>query len=191
MQNVVQTIVSQYAASPTILALIDYMNQWKSPDANVEAFYNLVMNLPTAQGYGLDVWGRIVGVVRVLTVSAGDYFGFEGDTGASGLPFTQAIFYEGQPATTNYALTDDAFRQLIYAKAAANISTGSIQAINAMLTQLLFPGRGNAYVVDNLDMTLTYKFEFALQPFEVSIVVNSGVMPTPTGVQASVSYVPA
>lgn len=35
-------------------------------------------------------------------------------------------------------------------------------------------------------MTMTYTFTFALTPVELAIVLNSGVLPKPTGVAASV-----
>ena len=53
----------------------------------------------------------------------------------------------------------------------------------------LFPNRGNAYVVDGLDMTMTFKFEFTLTSVELAIVGQSGVLPTSTGVSYSVDSV--
>jgi hypothetical protein len=147
------------------------------------------MNIATAISHGLDVWARIVGVVRVVTLESGVFFGFSGSNGPSGTPFNNAPFYEGDLTTNNFTLTDDTFRQLIYAKAAANITNGSIPALNAILMNILFPNRGNAYVADGLNMTMTYTFEFALQPFEMAIVQNSGVLPRSTGVQVLYSYV--
>lgn len=188
MKNFPQTVISQYAESPRLTALLSFINTWLEPDSNFEAFYDLIFNLQTAVGFGLDCWGRIVGVVRVLTVANDEYLGFEGPFGSSGNSFNAAIFYEGEPTTGNYYLTDDAFRQLIYAKAAANITNGSIQAINAILMNILFPQRGNAYVIDNLNMTMIYKFDFSLEPFEIAIVRDSGVMPRPVGVSVTVEY---
>jgi hypothetical protein len=88
--------------------------------------------------------------------------------------FNQSPFYSGAPLTTNFALSDDAFRVLIFAKALSNITDGSIKAINQLLINL-FPGRGNAYVVDNLDMTMVYTFEFSLSTVEAAIMAQSGV----------------
>jgi hypothetical protein len=190
LKNFPQTVISQYSDSAHLTALLGFINDWLEQDANFEVFYDSIWNIATAVGYGLDVWGRIVGVVRVLTVAADEYLGFEGSPGsASGDSFTVAPWYEGEPTTSNYSLTDDAFRQLIYAKAAANITNGSIQAINYILTNILFPDRGHAYVIDNLDMTMIYKFDYQLAPFEVAIVATSGVLPRPVGVSVSVQYV--
>lgn len=178
-----QTIISQYSNSPTLVQLITSFNGYVDPSADFDAFYNLVWNIDTAQGWGLEVWGRIVGVGRIVQVSAGEYFGFEEATDAE--PFGQAPFYAGAPTTDNYALTDDAYRTLILAKAMANICDGSIPAINQVLLNL-FPGRGNCYVTDGEDMTMTYTFEFPLSPVEMSIVTQTGVLPRPCGVDATV-----
>ena len=187
MQDFDRTIISQYSNSPALTQWITNINAVIDPTYDLENFYDLIWNIQTAQGYGLDVWGRIVGIGRVLAVSATPFFGYTGPLGHSGDSFTAAPFYEGEPTTTNYSLTDEAYRQLILAKAAANITNGSIQAINQILMNL-FAGRGNAYVIDNGDMTMVYKFNFHLEPFEVTIVQGSGVLPTPAGVLFTVSF---
>ena len=184
--NVWKTVLSQYANSPILTQLIEDFEEWLDPTANFDLFFDNIWNIDTAVGYGLDVWGRIVGVTRVLQVAETTYMGMEGPTGASGDPFNESPFYSGESLTNNFSLTDAAFRTLIFAKALANITDGSIPSINQLLLNL-FPGRGNCYVADGLNMTLTYTFEFALSPVEQAIVAQSGVLPKSTGVLASVS----
>jgi hypothetical protein len=186
MQNYLQTIISEYGTSPSINALIYCMNQWKSPDANIDDFYNMVFNIATAQSFGLDVWGRILCIGRVLQVTLADpFFGFEEATTLSAWPWNQGIFYNGETLLGNFELSDDGFRTLLMAKAAFNICPGNAESINQILLTL-FPGRGNAYVVDNRDMSITYTFTFTPSPVEVAIIQQSGVLPRPAGV--SVSY---
>jgi Protein of unknown function (DUF2612) len=185
------TLESQYANSPTIVQLLTNMNQYVDPTNNINAFFNMVWNIDTAVGYGLDVWGRIVGVGRVLKIATVDYFGFEGPSGASGLPWNQGIFYRGQALTSNYALLDGPYRVLILAKALFNICNGTIQAINQILINLFgangaLPVPGNSYVTDGEDMTMTYTFGGALDPVQAAIVFQSGVLPKPAGVSATV-----
>ena len=72
-----QTILSQYDASPTLLSMIESFNDAIDPTANIAAFYENIWNVNTANGYGLDVWGQIVGVSRYLQVSASNYLGFD------------------------------------------------------------------------------------------------------------------
>jgi len=189
MRDPDRTIISQYATSPRLTQWIDSLNDCLDQRANLDAFYRLIWNVDSAQGYGLDVWGRIVGVGRVINIATpGRDLGFAGTQG-SGVTtgFDVGKFYSGQNLTTNFVLTDEAYRNLILAKAAANITNCSIPAINQIL-QLMFPNRGVCYVQDNLNMTLTYVFHFPLQTYEVSIVTASGVLPRPAGVAALASY---
>ena len=178
-----KTLVSQYANSPILLALIASFAANVDQTKNIDAFYDNVWNVLTAQGYGLDVWGRIVGVSRVLTLMT-KFFGFEEAGDASVDPFNTSPFYTGLAATSNFSLSDSAYLQLILAKAAANIWDGSIPQLNAIL-RILFPGQ-IAYVVDGLNMTLNYYFGFALNPVQYAIANSVGILPRPTGVSSSV-----
>jgi Protein of unknown function (DUF2612). len=174
------TVLSEYANSPIITALIDLFAQWLDPQSRFDRFYSLVWDIDTAQGYGLDVWGRILGVGRVLQVPVGEYLGFEQDAQAK--PFGFGIFYSGSRLTNNVALTDEAYRTLLLAKAALNITNASVPAINTILLNLF----GQGYVRDNRDMTITYVFSETLTPVETAIVFQSGVLPKPCGVSFDV-----
>lgn len=185
MQDVQSTILSQYACAPSLNALITAWNQAFDPKTLIDIWYKTIWNLETAQGYGLDVWGRIVGVPRVLSLSTQSYLGFFESSDLTQEGFGQVPWYSGGDATNNYRLADDGYRQLIYAKALANISDGSVIALNTILTTL-FAGQGDAYVRDNGDMTITYVFKFVPTAVQVSIIQNSGVLPRPAGV--SVAY---
>lgn len=197
MQNWSETILSQYADSPTINALIESINDAIDPSTDIENFYQYVFNVLTAVGSALDdVWGPIVGVSRVLTVPGGNFAGFDEqgvaqgpNTGQGALPFGQGTMYTGVPSTGNYALSDTAFRTLILAKALSNISSCSINTYNTILMQL-FPNRGNAYVSNGGGMNARLTFEFTLQPFELAIIKQSGALPPPTGVQFEVMQAP-
>lgn len=301
------TILSQFANSAILTRIIGNIATYVDQRANLDDFYRLIWDLDTAEGYGLDVWGRIVGVNRVLKVQTGSFFGFaEGhvsgltsittfndvqvsyetcigfaESSPDATPFGQGSwgpaqpvldptrendaeygpFFTGQSLTDNFRLSDQAYRLLIYAKAAANITDGSIPAINRILISL-FPGRGNCYVTevrpspffgfaeaavtrptyirglnqlqtydgpfvgfaeglpdssgldqspfytgtaqgspaaglnalcapffsgqDNPYLAMAYTFDFPLTPVELAIVQQSGVLPKPTGVAATV-----
>lgn len=179
------TVLSQYANSPILLSLIENFADCVDPSANFDEFYRLIFNVDTAQGYGLDVWGRIVGVSRVLRLpSAGVYFGFSESIDA--YPFDEGIFYGGGSLTNNFALSDEAYRRLILAKALANISDGSIPSINQILINLFADPYGNCYVTDGEDMTMTYTFSTRLSPVDYAIVSQSGVLPRPAGVSVTI-----
>lgn len=245
--DVEQTIISQYANSDRLAGIIRAFAKDVDQTPLLDAFYSDVMNLDTAVGYGLDVYGRIVGVNRVLQVTNADYFGFaeagdaepfgdaqfDGYTDAFGFseagdaqPWGQApfgtqqiwlgvdpnagggVFYAGGSITSNYSMADQLYRTLIYAKAAANITSGSIPAINKILLGI-FAGRGNCYVQESTypdlfgfaeagdaepfgqapfyaggglsHLNISYVFTFPLTPVDIAIVEQSGVLPTPIG----------
>lgn len=178
------TIISQYANSPVLLALIDFMEQDIDPEVDIDTFYDFVWNVATAQGFGLDIWGRIVNIGRELNIP-GDLtvFGFD-TTPVDFQPFGQAPFYNGQPpATTVYRLSDEAYRTLILAKAMANISDCTAPNINKNLS-FLFQGRGRTYVADTGGMRIRYVFEFPLTSWEWAIVTQSGALARPAAVLA-------
>lgn len=182
-----QTILSQYSSSTILLTYLDLLAQNLDATNDVADFYDNVWNVNTAVGWGLDFWGKIVGVSRVLTVTS-PFFGFANAADVNIVGFDQAPLYSGQTLTGNVALNDDAFRQLVLAKAAANISNCSIPAINQILISL-FGASGICYVQDNGNMTLTYVFEFTLSPVQISIIETAGVLPRPTGVSVSILQV--
>ena len=182
--NYWNTIISQYANSQRITQLIGNMDAYLDPTANIDTFFDNVFNINTAIGYGLDVWGRILNVKRTVQLSAVSYFGFQ-EASPGSLTFGQGTFFTGGSFTTNFNLTDPSFRTLLFAKALSNICNGSIAAINGLL-RALFPGRGNAYVIDNNNMSMVYFFTFALTAVELAIVQQTNVLPSPTGVAVSV-----
>lgn len=180
------TIIAQYANSPRITAMIESFNAAMDMTVPLESFYDMIWNILTAQGYGLEVWGRIVGAQRAIQIPGNvSLFGF-GEAGSSWTGFDQGGFYTGQSITQNYILLDPDFRTLILAKAAGNISDGAIPSVNQILLTL-FPNRGACYVADGQNMTLTYTFHFQLTPPELAIVSQLNVLPNAAGVIINVS----
>ncbi|KPA87273.1 Protein of unknown function (DUF2612) [Pseudomonas asplenii] len=194
MENYKQTVLSQFANSPTIMALIDFFNQWLDPSSDIDAFYKTVWDVSQAQGVGLDIWGRIVNVKRELQIATTPaYLGFDeafttvtASTGPQ--PFGQAPMYNGPLATSTFTLLDDAYRKLIMVKALANITDCTSPSLNALL-RYLFADEGRCYVVDTGGMQVRYVFEFTLSPVELAIMLNSGAIPRSAGVLVSVMQV--
>jgi Protein of unknown function (DUF2612) len=212
------TIESQYANSPVLTTLLELWFQSLDQTGNLQAFEENIWNVDTAYGYGLDVWGRIVGITRTIQVlNPLPCFGFEESGTAYG--FNQAMFYTGEPFTQNYILGDQDYRRLILAKARSNITNDSIPQFNNILMNLFYQ-RGNCWVEDNAwnvdtsyfafeesgsgfgfnqapfydgggagaTMGMTYVFTFPLSSIDVGIV-NSGVLPRPAGVPAAIRII--
>jgi hypothetical protein len=181
-----QTVMSQYANADRTMNLIASFSDAFDQTANIDRFYDLVWNVDTAQGWGLDVWGRIVVIGRALKVPV-KYFGFD-EMGPDDIePFNSAPYYSGQALTSTFLMSDDVYRKAILAKALANICEGTIPAINKVL-QLLFPGRGNCYVTDPADMTMQYVFEFPTSAAERAIVTQTGIFQHPAGVTTTFDF---
>lgn len=173
-----QTLMSQYANSPRIVSIIS--GAWDSLDSTLmtDDFYRLVFNLHTAEGYGLDIWGRIVGVSREVNITdpEGKYFGFSDGF----YPFNEYPFSSGGQGADTWPLTDHAYRDLIFLKAISNIVYATAPNINALLR---YAFKGNSYFLIHNNMTASYVFEFFLSPFERHIVYNTDILPRPCGVE--------
>jgi hypothetical protein len=103
-----QYILTQYSGSPTIVQLLSDFRDNIDPQADINLFIEKVMNIDTAEGIGLDILGRIIGMARVVR-------------------------YGGETIT----LTDNLYRRLLMYKAFANISDSTMATMNKML-YLLF-----------------------------------------------------
>lgn len=186
------TILTQYSASKKLLSIIDTFNQAVSLDDFTDVFIKKVWDLTTCESFGLDMWGKKVGVDRYITAPIeSTSFGFsEADDSAPDYPtpFNDAPFFGGVQETTNVRLGDDAYRTLIFCKAFTNISIATIPDVNKFL-KILFYQRGRAYCVNYRDMTMGITFEFELAPYEESILTNYNVTPVPSGVQVNIRQI--
>lgn len=189
------TVISQYANSPTLLQWISNMNLYLDQSVNFAQFLAYVWNVNTAVGFGLNILGRIVNVSRLLQIpNTTPYVGFDNGTRSpsdweplgSNLPGGGGIgaLYSGHNATQAYLLDDDAYRQLILAKAFANICSTTAASINRILQNLY--GDNNAWVLNTGTMSISYNFRFRPSPIQLAILQQSGVIPTPPGVAVTI-----
>ena len=143
-------IQSQYAASVRITSLLQSAKDHILPDADIALFYDCMFNLETAKGYGLDVWGNIVGITRNIqevTISE------------------QGIV---TPLSTTRVLGDEEYRKVIAAKAASNIMDSTLYSMNYILKQL-YPGR-ICYVTPVNDWRTVDDYTYNAQPMSISFV---------------------
>lgn len=129
MNNVEQTIISQYGNSSTIGQLIQNMNEYIDPDLDIDNFYQWIWDVNEAQGFGLNILGRIVGVSRTIFVN---------------------------PV---YQLNDTAFRSLILVKAMSNISASTAPSINQLLQNWMTGrGRCYVLDLGNMALSYVFEF---------------------------------
>lgn len=136
----IATVQSQYSASPRILALAGMYWDMLNPGSEIQTMLDDMLNPSTARGYGLDVWGRIVGIKRAMVPVSGEYLAFDPDpmSNPDGDSWNNAPF---NPLTAQGLATDAVFRVYVMVKAMMNIGNGSLADINKYFS-LMFPGSG-------------------------------------------------
>ena len=148
-------IIWQYNNAPAINYLINQKQEWFN--TNQTKFWNdwvkNVLNIQTANDYGLSIWGILLNVPRTFDV-------------------------EGE----RIILDTNRYRKLILARLRLIKMRGTVPEINSLL-KFLFGEYGKAYVVDNLDMTMTYFFDFNLSKLQIAILQTVDLLPRPAGVK--------
>lgn len=175
--DALEAIQSQYAASPRILALLVKKAALLDPGKDLMQWYMGIFNPQTAQGVGLDIWGRIVGALRRLQLEDEDWLGF---STAYLQTFGHGAFWHGVKAYAAYDLTDADYRRLIFWKAAANIGQATASELNYLL-QRLFPGE-TAYVIETGVMHIRVVTRFEPDPLHVSAFRQYGLFGKGAGV---------
>ena len=183
--DILDTIQSQYAASPRLLALLVAKAALADPGKDLMRWYMGIFNPKTAQSVGLDIWGRIVGVPRTIDVEDKRWFGFKQGRLE---PFDQGVFWKGEKAYTAYDMDDEAYRTLIFWKAAANIASAEAPALNLLL-QRLFPDK-TCYVIELAPMHIRVVTRVGLSPIHEAIFRKYGLMAKGAGVGVSWLDVP-
>lgn len=179
--DALEPVISQYAASPRILALLVKKAALLDPGKDLMLWYDGIFNPKTAQGVGLDIWGRIVGIGRMLAMQNTEFFGFALQMLEN---FDQAPFWSESLAQGQFRLSDEAYRFLVFYKAMANIGTGTMQAVNAMLNALFeeIHEGGSCYVLETGPMEIRAVFDFYLTGYEQAMLYQYGLLGRPAGV---------
>jgi len=153
-------------------------------------------DLDNAIGAQLDVLGRIVGIGRsVPGIIPKVYFGFDInpiDKGFSskfdpmriGGPF----YSKFSSAFTDLQLGDSDYRFFIRVKAALNRAAGYVSSDQYISIQdvVLSAFDGRAYVIDNLDMTLTLYVSSVVSLDRLRLIQSLNLLPKPQGVRYKV-----
>lgn len=134
------TVQSQYSASPRILFLADYYWSMLDPTESINLLLKKMIDPVTAEGSGLDAWGRIVGIKRALVPTVGEYLAFDphGLDNELGDSFNNAPW---NPLLASGMAPDAVYRVYVFVKAMLNIGNGSLADLNRYFS-LLYENSG-------------------------------------------------
>lgn len=173
-------MISQYANSPKFVSLVNGLTGIFNNAQTLQDWYNVVFNLKTATGYGLDIWGLILNQSRL-------FYYTDPDSGT-----TESVYLKGSQTVDGVQYSEEQieeiYRQVLFLKAMANITNATLASLNQML-QFYYQGRGRVYVIEYGTMEIRYVFEFYVNKLEKAIF-TSDIMPKPTGVLTSFEYIP-
>lgn len=178
------TIQSQYSASPHIVALVNGFWSCLDPSADIELIFNKMINPITAEGFGLDVWGRIVAIGREYTSKDTilPYWGYKAPLGTDNprmRNFNNAPFYK--EVTGKVKLNDQAYRTYIFLKAMINIGNGSLSSLNRMIS-VLFPSVKIVLLhVDTMVLRIVIQSELAQS--DLDALLNLPWLPAGVGLE--------
>lgn len=156
--DLLKHIFWQYNNAPAFNSIINAKQSWFN--TNQKEYWldwvNNVLNITTANDYGLAIWGILLGIPRTYMVN--------GDS---------------------MSLSTDQYRAVILVRLRLIKMRATVPEINSLL-RFLFGKYGKAYVVDNHDMSMTYHFDFNLTPLQVTVLQNVTLLPRPAGVEINI-----
>ena len=186
-------LILQYYDKPNAVAEIEaYSSEFENVFDFLKQFLQ-EFDIDQATGNRLDLIGKIVGVPRFIAGGIPkNFFGFQGDP--------QSLAYgEGRWRVLSDTLADSAlmndgqYRFAIKAKIAKNTVSAKVitdddrEGMQSIISRL-FDKR--AYVVDNLDMTMTLNIDDDYSSDDVDLLVNANLLPNPQGVRFIINYIP-
>lgn len=148
-------ILWQYNNAPAINSLMQSKQDWYDVNHNNywNDYINNVLNIATANDYGLSIWGALLQIPRTFIVNGNEE-----------------------------TLDTEMYRNLIRARMLLLRTRATVPDINNFL-KVIFGKYGSAYVIDNHNMSITYRFNFALSNLQVAILQTVSLLPRPAGVK--------
>lgn len=178
------SLLWQYNKAPTLQAILQSKADWY--DENHTQFWEDwitdVFTLDTANDFGCSVWAIILGFPITLlqgpTENPKLNFGF----GPYDANFDRSNF--GTTSQTQIPMTTDQKRLVLKMRYFQLVTRGCVPQVNAFFKQL-FAQYGPAYMLDNLDMTVTFVFDFVMPASLAFVFANFDLFPRPSGVAAT------
>lgn len=157
--DLLKNVTWQYDSAKALKSLIEQKETWYNE--NLNAFWKKIvddfLNISTATDWGLDLWGKALNVPRIYNVNG-----------------------------TQTTLSTELYRRLVLGKLQLIHSNGTVPEINKYLN-FIFKDHAtattNAYVKDQLNMTVYYVLNFTPTDEELALIYSREFLPTPAGVQ--------
>lgn len=177
--DLLQALLWQYNDAAHLQSLLERKSGWYETNQTEfwKSWYRDVFDLRTANDFGLSVWAMILGLPLAVDAAdtGGPVFGF----GANNQNYERGNF--GDDPNSSIVLGTEQKRLVLRLRYYQITSRGTVAEINAMLNEIF--GYRNVYVLDGLDMTITYVFATALDASVQTIIDQFDVLPRPAGVE--------
>ena len=182
----------QYQDATNLQALINNKSIWLATYGTNfwNDWYLNVFNLATANLFGLTVWSIILNLPLFVPISEPDpsapVWGFNYYVISPTLDNSNQNFGFGNLAGSLVVptLTEDEQRTALQLKYYQLISRGAVTEVNQFLNYI-FGSSGGAWMIDNLDMTIEYVFNFPINPVLLGVIKGYELLPKPAGVDVS------
>jgi hypothetical protein len=179
--DLLKAILWQYNTAENLQSILEQKQSWY--DASQKDFWNNwyqdVFDLNTANQFGLTVWSIILDVPIIVildpTAPTKPTWGF-GDFNKN---YENGNFSRSSGGAVS--LTIEQARTVLKLRYYQITSRGTVTEINSFLKSI-FSSLGTVYVRDNLDMTITYVFDFQPSSQLQFVLEKYDILPRPAGV---------
>lgn len=182
--DLLKAILWEYNKAPNLVAILQAKQAWYTENETQfwDDWFTNIFNLDTANDFGCVVWAIILGVPLNFVT---------GNIPKTGIPWgfdiTNLSNFDGSFNFTSQQSGGNVFttaqkRILLKLRYYQLISRGSLTQTNKFLNDLLSPF-GTYYMVDNLNMTMTFVSVGEAPSWLTFILTEMQILPKPAGVK--------
>lgn len=180
--DVLEALLWQYNDAMRLQRLLELKQTWY--DEQWKAFWTNwrtdVFDLRTANDFGLSVWAIILDLPLSFEPPASDVNKIAWGFGPQRKNFTNGNFK--RRSGTTISLTTEQKRIALRMRYFQLFTAGNVVEVNKFLLALFGPEYGRVYVRDNLNMTVTYVFNFTPPSSLRQVIDQFDLLPRPAAV---------
>lgn len=195
--DVLQAILWKYDKTVNLKGLLEYKQAWFNTNQQDfwKNWYDNVFNLLTANAFGLSVWSYILNVPLYLEFQPESptkpNFGFNAYNPSYPTLLNSYLNFNNSNFSTKHTiitLTEEEQRFLLRLRYFQLCTRADVTDVNSFLNYLVSTSNigfsGRIYMLDGLDMSITYVFTTASFPPDLLTVLKDlDVLPRPAGVK--------